>query len=338
MESSPSWDLNTLQNVLNQGSEHMRELQTQFDKPCISAEECKLLAAKVKSAISSAISMAKLLEKPAGFDSPTSASDSPRSEGSGKASKELERREMNKKRKSQPRWSSQVRAHSGFSMEGSVDDGYSWRKYGQKDILGAKFPRSYYRCTFRHTHGCFAAKQVQRSCDDPSLLDITYRGAHTCNHGLQRNHKEQSPDPDLSLNPQSHPQPLLEYYRTGLTVKTEDLGLENRLFGSSSFSFPSSLPASWMNSDSNVFPSTSKPHDYYSPTFVSATTSIESNHVSASPCSMNGYGGELNLHGVDAEIAKMLSAATSTTSSPTVEMNFLMEQIEFETDFPFGIS
>lgn len=29
----------------------------------------------------------------------------------------------------------------GGVIEGTPDDGYSWRKYGQKDILGAKFPR-----------------------------------------------------------------------------------------------------------------------------------------------------------------------------------------------------
>ncbi|XP_062193508.1 disease resistance protein RGA5-like [Phragmites australis] len=61
-----------------------------------------------------------------------------------------------------------------------VDDGYSWYKYGQKDILGAKYPRSYYRCTNRHTHGCPATKQVQRTDSDPLLFDIVYHGKHTC--------------------------------------------------------------------------------------------------------------------------------------------------------------
>lgn len=32
-----------------------------------------------------------------------------------------------------------VRAEAG--IEGQLDDGYGWRKYGQKDILGAKHPR-----------------------------------------------------------------------------------------------------------------------------------------------------------------------------------------------------
>lgn len=41
-------------------------------------------------------------------------------------------------RKTSPRWTEQVRVCSG---KGTGDDGYSWRKYGQKDILGANFPR-----------------------------------------------------------------------------------------------------------------------------------------------------------------------------------------------------
>lgn len=39
------------------------------------------------------------------------------------------------------RWTEQVRVSPGADLEGSLDDGHSWRKYGQKDILGAKFPR-----------------------------------------------------------------------------------------------------------------------------------------------------------------------------------------------------
>jgi len=34
-----------------------------------------------------------------------------------------------------------VKDCSGTGLEGPLDDGYSWRKYGQKDILGANFPR-----------------------------------------------------------------------------------------------------------------------------------------------------------------------------------------------------
>lgn len=40
-----------------------------------------------------------------------------------------------------PTWTEQVSVASENGLEGPTDDGYSWRKYGQKDILGAKYPR-----------------------------------------------------------------------------------------------------------------------------------------------------------------------------------------------------
>ncbi|CAM0953708.1 unnamed protein product [Alopecurus aequalis] len=67
---------------------------------------------------------------------------------------------------------------------GPLDDGLSWRKYGQKDILGAKYPRAYFRCTHRHTRGCQATKHVQRADADPLLFHVVYNGEHTCaTHG-----------------------------------------------------------------------------------------------------------------------------------------------------------
>ena len=45
-----------------------------------------------------------------------------------------------------PRWTEQVRVTTGMGLERPLDDGYSWRKYGQKDILGANYPR--YRTLF----------------------------------------------------------------------------------------------------------------------------------------------------------------------------------------------
>ncbi|KAM0973715.1 hypothetical protein ACFX2I_016884 [Malus domestica] len=61
-----------------------------------------------------------------------------------------------------------------------LPDEYSWRKYGQRDILNSPYPRSYYRCTYRDTHGCGATKQVERDRDDPEMLTVTYRGVHVC--------------------------------------------------------------------------------------------------------------------------------------------------------------
>ncbi|KAB2054560.1 hypothetical protein ES319_A12G263200v1 [Gossypium barbadense] len=88
-------------------------------------------------------------------------------------------------RKSLPRWTHQVRVGPGTAMEGNLNDGFSWRKYGQKDILGAKYPRGYYRCTHRNVQGCLATKQVQRSDGDPTIFDVSYRGRHTCSNNNQ---------------------------------------------------------------------------------------------------------------------------------------------------------
>ncbi|KAK9077982.1 hypothetical protein SSX86_002039 [Deinandra increscens subsp. villosa] len=60
------------------------------------------------------------------------------------------------------------------------EDGYTWRKYGQKEILGSRFPRGYYRCTHQKLYNCPAKKQVQRLDNDPYTLEVTYRGDHTC--------------------------------------------------------------------------------------------------------------------------------------------------------------
>lgn len=61
-----------------------------------------------------------------------------------------------------------------------VDDGYGWRKYGQKQILNAKYPRNYFRCTHKFDQGCQANKQMQRIQENPPLFRITYYGHHTC--------------------------------------------------------------------------------------------------------------------------------------------------------------
>ncbi|XP_052176220.1 LOW QUALITY PROTEIN: probable WRKY transcription factor 49 [Diospyros lotus] len=56
-----------------------------------------------------------------------------------------------------------------------ADDGYKWRKYGQKSIKNSPYPRSYYKCT---NPRCSAKKQVERSSDDPETLIVTYEGLH----------------------------------------------------------------------------------------------------------------------------------------------------------------
>lgn len=54
------------------------------------------------------------------------------------------------------------------------EDGYNWRKYGQKQVKGSEYPRSYYKCT--HST-CQVKKKVERS-HEGHITEIIYKGAH----------------------------------------------------------------------------------------------------------------------------------------------------------------
>ncbi|CAI5478360.1 unnamed protein product [Closterium sp. Yama58-4] len=56
-----------------------------------------------------------------------------------------------------------------------LDDGYFWRKYGQKAAKGAAYPRAYFRCAVPR---CPAKKTVERSSEDGSTMEIVYREEH----------------------------------------------------------------------------------------------------------------------------------------------------------------
>lgn len=56
-----------------------------------------------------------------------------------------------------------------------LDDGYKWRKYGQKVVKNTQHPRSYYRCT---QDNCRVKKRVERLADDPRMVITTYEGRH----------------------------------------------------------------------------------------------------------------------------------------------------------------
>ncbi|KAF8396652.1 hypothetical protein HHK36_018276 [Tetracentron sinense] len=53
-------------------------------------------------------------------------------------------------------------------------DGYNWRKYGQKQVKGSEYPRSYYKCTHPN---CPVKKKVERSFDG-QIAEIVYKGEH----------------------------------------------------------------------------------------------------------------------------------------------------------------
>ncbi|KAK6154868.1 hypothetical protein DH2020_009116 [Rehmannia glutinosa] len=91
--------------------------------------------------------------------------------------KEAKAKKKGEKKEKQPRFA--------FMTKSEVDhleDGYRWRKYGQKAVKNSPYPRSYYRCT---TQKCPVKKRVERSFQDPSIVITTYEGQH--NHHVPAN-------------------------------------------------------------------------------------------------------------------------------------------------------
>ncbi|MBA0811065.1 hypothetical protein Gohar_003000 [Gossypium harknessii] len=81
-----------------------------------------------------------------------------------------------------------------------LEDGYKWRKYGQKAVKNSPYPRSYYRCT---TQKCRVKKRVERSFQDPSMVITTYEGQHK--HLLPTTVKRPMLFPSFMLRPSPPP-------------------------------------------------------------------------------------------------------------------------------------
>lgn len=68
----------------------------------------------------------------------------------------------------------QKEAYPPMETPRTSEDGYNWRKYGQKQVKGSEYPRSYYKCTHQN---CQVKKKVERSLDG-QITEIIYKGAH----------------------------------------------------------------------------------------------------------------------------------------------------------------
>ncbi|KAH6557358.1 hypothetical protein KP509_1Z119500 [Ceratopteris richardii] len=79
-------------------------------------------------------------------------------------------RKRGQKRKREPR----VALITKSEVE-HLEDGFRWRKYGQKAVKNSPHPRSYYRCT---NSKCNVKKRVERSVEDPAMVVTTYEGQH----------------------------------------------------------------------------------------------------------------------------------------------------------------
>ncbi|GFY97420.1 WRKY family transcription factor [Actinidia rufa] len=328
----------TLINELVQGMELTKQLKNHLYPLASSPESCDFLIQKILSSYDKALSilnLGDLVGEPhqvAGILGPTTQS-SPTSENFDQDLNDQCPRDVYKK---------SVGSETGLV---TADDGYNWRKYGQKDILGASFPRAYYRCTHRDAQGCLATKQVQRSDKDPSILEITYRGRHTC---IQTSREipafastgKEIPNQNISHHlgdgrkRKAHELELLSNYGTGPRVKTEETG---EIFPS--FSFPST-PIEPENVETIIFPDSLKENNFLgidSQEFLSPETS-ESNFFSLLLCPLENFGFIENLQSSDSDITEIVSAPTSVTNSPIGNLDFSLDQVDFDPNFPFDTS
>ncbi|CAI9764126.1 unnamed protein product [Fraxinus pennsylvanica] len=159
MEKVGAWDTKIVISELTQGRDLANELKNQL-QPAKSREACGYLVEKILSSYNNALSVLNcmaFLENPSQINGLLGSTSPRSSEGSDL----IDSKRVLKKRKKLAKWSEQVRVCWGTGLEGPLDDGYNWRKYGQKNILGAKFPRAYYRCTHQNTQGCLAIKQKE---------------------------------------------------------------------------------------------------------------------------------------------------------------------------------
>ncbi|XP_073364468.1 uncharacterized protein [Aegilops tauschii subsp. strangulata] len=94
------------------------------------------------------------------------------------------------------------------------NDGFHWRKYGEKKILNAVFPRvacavvnvlgrSYYRCGYSDEHRCPAKKLVQQQNNsDPPVVMVTLINDHTCSSLFPTNNQPPRSSSSATANSQ----------------------------------------------------------------------------------------------------------------------------------------
>ncbi|KAI3954975.1 hypothetical protein MKW98_004978 [Papaver atlanticum] len=226
-------------------------------------------------------------------------------------------------------WTQQVRACEQGGFEGPLDDGYGWRKYGQKKIFGATYPRAYYKCSYQSSQNCLAMKQVQRSDLNSSMFHVTYIGKHSCNetpellsgqyspnkqghiHGHSRIYQEQRADKSLEETYMNFQNPTVQI------AKQKDKQLESypsfSIYSTISLQ-PANISSNGLETRENHFTSTSTKMQIHSPSpaYISTPTTPGSNHF-------GGYrnGEELLQTTVDSieELDQMISSLLSPVAT-----------------------
>ncbi|KAI4378045.1 hypothetical protein MLD38_015586 [Melastoma candidum] len=357
METVWSYEQKALISELIQGMEFAKQLRMYMMASAAPADVGDMLIRGIMSSFEKALLVLKWNGPVAGQcsvqrvtsasgipESPLSVNGSPHSDDLEKGIQEqFLNRDLSKKRKLQPKWTDQVRVNPETGLEGPHDDGYNWRKYGQKDILGAKYPRSYYRCTYRNTQNCWATKQVQRSDEDPTVFEITYRGTHTCAPAApvspEKKEQKQTHQNNCNKQQQQQPEEALLRLKSGLRVNTSDLDDNEIAKTYQPFSFPTSAPLPLMrsefhNSTSLVDISRSSVAERFSHSFISPSTP-ESNYFPGFQRQAGEFGKANVVQNSDSDRTEIISVNTSSDNSPIIDLDFLLDQVGIGSHFPF---
>ncbi|CAI9775770.1 unnamed protein product [Fraxinus pennsylvanica] len=334
MENTSTSEYMALINELSQGMEQAKQLRFHLNltSPC---EAHDFLLQGILSSYEKSLMILKS-NGTAGQVEATSSVSVDGSSYSGDLNNNLkihqEHKDTPKRRKHSHTWTELVRINSENGLEGPTDDGYNWRKYGQKDILGAKYPRSYYRCTYRHLQNCWATKQVQRSDDDPTTFEITYKGTHTCNHSANgvpqpaSIEKQESRHYSHNHRPQQN-QTLLNFQANHRV----DIGDLEKTEKPSLLSLPSTFGC--LEGENHKFPISTFINDNNFESYSQFMS--ESNYL---PYQRNSFEGAHNLQYSESDVAVIISANASTTYSPIATMEFPVEPLDLDPNFPISIS
>ncbi|KAL4024411.1 hypothetical protein IC575_012761 [Cucumis melo] len=327
---------NSLISELTQGKELALQLRTHFHPSSSPEQACLFLTEMIQSSFEKALLLLNFnssnskTHQIALLDAQEEQEEEQEEEGeevdesSAKKKRKISRsRDVLKKRKLLPRWTEEIKVCNGTAPEGPLNDGYSWRKYGQKDIHGANFPRCYYRCTHRNVRGCLATKQVQKSDNDPNIFEVTYRGRHTCNQSsnLGSTSSISSQNQIYEETNQIHQNPNSEIWfdfgDNNFNLKTEDF---NQVLSPFSFSYEPIMD----------------------PTFIPGeglTAAAVSSPASDTAWDWSGYDGGLQRvqSSEQSAVTEIISATTSVTNSPICigEWDFSLDNIDFDQNFPF---
>ncbi|XP_006345568.1 probable WRKY transcription factor 41 [Solanum tuberosum] len=185
MGENNCWEREVLITELTKGKELMLQLQKHFDP--MKQDVCQYLAAEILSSYDKAMSLlngtalsgmmmskGKEIIHPAPSSSSASQLESPHLLADS-STKSCDRPSKSRKRKTLARRTEYVEARPGEKVP--PEDGLSWRKYGQRLVLGEKYPRKYYRCA---PCCCGATKVIRRIDTEPLTFEVTYGGSHNC--------------------------------------------------------------------------------------------------------------------------------------------------------------